>query len=698
MGLSWINPLYLAGLLLLALPVLIHLVQKQHSQGARFPSLMFLKQIPRREKQRREIRHWLLLLLRCLLLLLIVLAFARPFFNSATGISGLEPERQDSVIVLDRSYSMRIADHWQQALDNALQLVEQKQARDRIGIILIDDEAELISDLTTSADSLRTVLHDLSPGFKATRLPLAIEQASRLLAGSNASRKLIFVISDFQASGVSAVARISDDIELSALPVELTRAANASIAAVAIEASSGPLSDEFSLSVEVINRAPIPLDQEITLTLDGRTLAARKLRLAPGSTHTETFDRLSVSDDVVRGIVNLADDALALDNQHFFVYSSRQQLPLLIVEGNTARANQSVFLHNALELSRNPLYRIERKALNALQAEDLSSQAVIIMNDVALPAGALAEALADFVTAGGGLLVIAAAAAQPNWPTALLPGSPGRILESKQASAYNMTDFESDHPLTLDLGSRNTIDLSLARVFNYRQLQPGADDRIVARYSDGAAALLERRVGQGRALVMTTTLDTHWNDIALQPAFLPFLHQSLRYLSAYEPYPNQSTIGGITDVMRYARALAGADAIIAAGTDGPLLVESPAASEIRINRQSPLLTLTEPGFYQAHHAAAPGVEITLAANVDPHEANQQTLDVARFVEEIKASADSAATGKTLNRRQAAEYEQQQQLAYAILLAVLALTLIEALSANWINIRQSMRIRGTDQAA
>jgi hypothetical protein len=182
MGLSWINPLYLSGLLLLGLPVFIHLVQKQHSQGMRFPSLMFLKQIPQREKRRLEIRHWLL----------IVLAFARPFFNTEGGANGLEPERQDSVIVLDRSYSMRIADHWQQARDQALQLVEQKQARDRIGVILIDDQAEIISDLSTSAADLRRLLEEQSPGFKSTRLPLAIEQAARLLATSNASRKQIY--------------------------------------------------------------------------------------------------------------------------------------------------------------------------------------------------------------------------------------------------------------------------------------------------------------------------------------------------------------------------------------------------------------------------------------------------------------------------------------------------------------------------
>ncbi|MDH3760800.1 MAG: BatA domain-containing protein [Gammaproteobacteria bacterium] len=691
MGLSWINPLYLSGLLLLALPVLIHLVQKQHSQGKRFPSLMFLQQIPQREKRRFEIRHWLLLALRCLLLALIVFAFARPFLSTESGTAELEPGRKDSVIVLDRSYSMRIADHWQQALDLALQRVDRKQPLDRIGIVLFDEETEILSDLTTSADNLRALLRPLSPGYKATRLPAAIEQAARLLAGSNASGRQILVISDFQAAAAPSVAKISTDIELTALPVEVTRVANASITSVAIEPSSRAAADEFSLTLEVTNRAATPLRQEVILTLDRRELARRELMLAPASTVSESFDRLNVSDDLLRGTVSLGDDALALDNRHFFVYSSRQQVPLLIVEGPAARANQSFYLENALKLARNPAFRVERRALNALKAEELQNFAVVIINDLSIPGGDLGEALGEFVAAGGGLMVSVGAAEQPNWPAAYLPGSPGRKVDAKRGAAYNMTTFEFDHPLSITLGARNTTDLSLARVYSYRELQPGTDDEVVARYSDGAVALVERRVGQGRVLLSTTTLDTHWSDLALQPAFLPFLHQSLRHLTAFESHAKQSRIGDIADVMRYARALAGTDAIVAAAADGPLIVESPSAREIRVSRQSPLLTLAEPGFYQVHHATPAGVEITLAANIDPREANQEKLDVDRFVEEIRASAEPPATGAVLTRRQAAEHEQQQQLAYAILLAVLALTLVEALSANWIGAR---RTRGT----
>lgn len=416
--------------------------------------------------------------------------------------------------------------------------------------------------------------------------------------------------------------------------------------------------------------------------------------LAPRSAVTETFDRLSVSDDLLRGSVSLEDDALALDNQHFFVYSSKQQLPLLVLQGPAARTNQAIYLQNALKLLRNPVFRVERMALNALKAEDLPGWAVIIMNDVSIPGGELGEAITAYVDAGGSLLVTMGETAQRNWPTAYLPGKPGLKVDAQRGTAYHIADFETDHPLSIDLGARNTTDLALARVFSYRELQSGEDDLVVAEYNDGATALLERRLGRGRVLVLTTTLDTHWNDLALQPVFLPFLHHSLRYLTAYEPYSNQPEIGNIIDVMRYARALAGADAILAAANDGPLIIEPPSAREIRVDRQSPLLNLAEPGFYQVHHATPPDAEITLAVNIDPHEANPETLDVDRFVEEIRASARPPVEGTILTKRQAAEHEQQQQLAYAILLAVLVLTLIEALSANWIGAGRSVSPRRT----
>jgi len=688
MGISWISPLYLTGALLLALPVLLHLVQKNRSDGIRFPSLMFLQQIPLREKRRLEIRNWLLLLLRCLLLLLVVLAFARPFLVGGSESIALDTGRHDSIIVLDRSYSMRIADHWQQAQDIALRLVDEKQAQDRIGIVVFDESTQVLSDLTTNADDLRRLLRRQAPGLRATRLRPGLEQATRLLSVSNASAKQILLISDFQTVALEPgkVAQLTRDIELKAFAVEVATAANATLSAVAIGPSAQGTADEFALTVEVTNHAASPLQRQLRLVIDGREIAQRDLRLEAGEVVTEIFDKLNAGRHPVRGVVSLDDDALALDNHAYFVYSSKQQLPVLLVEGTAARANQSLYVENALQLARTPAFRITRKRWQELQAADLAAFSVIIVNDASIPGGAPGASLQDFVAAGGGLLVVSGDQVQGNWPSAdggFLPGSPLQVVDAKPGEAFNIGSIVDAHPLLNAVGTRPGVDLSSARVFSYRNLEPGADDRVLARYSDGGVALLETTGLSGRVLVLTTTLDTHWNDLALQPAFLPFLHQALRYLAAFEPPAQDYAIGSVVDVMRYARALAGGDAIVAATGDTALVVEAPSSSEIRLNRQAPLLSIAEPGFYQVHRATPTGAEVVLAANINPVESNLKILDVKRYVEEIEASAVPPPAAELLTRRQAVEYEQRQQLWYVVLCVALALMLLEAISANWI---------------
>ena len=61
---SFLTPLFLLGLAALAVPVLIHLTQRERKSVVEFPSLMFLRKIPYESVQRRRIRDWLLLALR----------------------------------------------------------------------------------------------------------------------------------------------------------------------------------------------------------------------------------------------------------------------------------------------------------------------------------------------------------------------------------------------------------------------------------------------------------------------------------------------------------------------------------------------------------------------------------------------------------------------------------------------------------
>ena len=77
--------------------------------------------------------------------------------------------------------------------------------------------------------------------------------------------------------------------------------------------------------------------------------------------------------------------------------------------------------------------------------------------------------------------------------------------------------------------------MTTARFFRYRPIDTGETTTVMARYDDGNAALTERRVGEGKVLLWASTLDNFWNDLALKPVYLPFVHRVAEYLADYTP-------------------------------------------------------------------------------------------------------------------------------------------------------------------
>src|ERR671925_1301904 len=96
---SFLTPLFLVGLGAIAIPVLLHLIQRERRNVVQFPSLMFLRRIPYQSVRRRRIRHWLLLAMRLAAMLLVVLAFARPFVRRNTVTASTDGARELVVLV-----------------------------------------------------------------------------------------------------------------------------------------------------------------------------------------------------------------------------------------------------------------------------------------------------------------------------------------------------------------------------------------------------------------------------------------------------------------------------------------------------------------------------------------------------------------------------------------------------------------------
>src|SRR6187431_453075 len=101
---AFLAPLFFAALASLAIPIVIHLTQRERKQVVEFPSLMFLEKIPYQSVRRRRIRDWPLLAMRLAAILLIVFAFARPFMRSSPVALASAMGPREVVVLLDHSY------------------------------------------------------------------------------------------------------------------------------------------------------------------------------------------------------------------------------------------------------------------------------------------------------------------------------------------------------------------------------------------------------------------------------------------------------------------------------------------------------------------------------------------------------------------------------------------------------------------
>ena len=228
---SFLAPLLLLGLGAIAVPIFVHLIQRERKRVVEFPSLMFVQKIPYQSVQRRRIRHWFLLLMRAAAIALIVAAFARPFFpeGAAAAMAALGGSRE-VVIVLDQSASMGYADHWQRAKDEASKAIAAVGAGDRATLVLFGRNAEETIRATADRGRLAGTLGAATLTSGATRYGPALKLAESILARSTLQRREAILISDFQKSGWTGSEDVRFGAGLTLTPVRVSSEALANVA------------------------------------------------------------------------------------------------------------------------------------------------------------------------------------------------------------------------------------------------------------------------------------------------------------------------------------------------------------------------------------------------------------------------------------------------------------------------------------
>lgn len=525
----FLTPLYLLGAALVTLPIVLHLLRRDVAPPLPFTAVRLLRKTAVERSRRHRLRDLILLAARVCALLLLAASFARPYRAAAPGVS------RTTVIAVDRSFSMAAPARIARARELAQQAIDEARG-DRIVVLAFDERADVIAASGSAADA-RAAVAGIEVGFGATRYAAALDKAAELLLDESTGR--VVIVSDLQRSGFDqAGAVLPEGIEIVVRDAG-GATGNLSVSNAAIEGRQ--------VTVTVRNADSAARTVDVAVVADARPLAARRVTVAPDSPVDVVFDAATDVREAKAAIAGDVADGYAADNERYAVRAARSLPRVLIVTG-TAGSTSGFYLSRALlaEGDEGPDFAVRTvtgqtfSALTPAELRDERAIALLSTHGLDRRAG---EALRGYLQSGGGLFIAAAPELDAAVLSTLLAWTPPLVpAELRNVGVLAATDLR--HPVLrpFDAVAANFGQVSFERAWG---VDTARHWRVVARYTDGHAALAERTGGPGRVLLLTSDVDRRWNDFPLHASFVPFAQEAARYLGARAPAISAYLVGDV---------------------------------------------------------------------------------------------------------------------------------------------------------
>jgi hypothetical protein len=563
----------IGGVALLAVPLIIHLINRLRFRRVRFAAMEFLLQSQERNRRRLLMEQWLLLLVRTVIVAALLLLLARwtldpqqmSFFRGAMvhqlvllDDSGSTQERWEETSAFRdgvKAVQQLLSDGAARPLTQRFTLLRLSKLNEPVALQRVIDEA-FVSEMALKLDpSVMTPSHQ-GPGLLS-----GLQAVTSMLKDDRTVVHRVTVISDFREndwkdakalqSALQELSAVSSGIQL----VRTTAKAQPNLAVTELSGATqiATAGVPLRLKVGVSNLGDDPVTEvRLSLADDGvrLPLAAYFERIDPKTTAYQDVDVRLMTVGAHRLSASLEADALAADNVRYLSVITRPSLPVLVIDGgDTGQAGSYVIDALAADAASTGV-SATLDSLDGLRRRNLTEFAVLYLLDVPeLPADAI-EFVEQYVQDGGGLVWSLGPNVRPEFYTESLYKSgqglfpvpldrnPVELLADPNSAEADLRP--ADHPLfAIFQGDDNPF---LTSVHIQQAWVPPVEwDRSDRRRQDGCTTLaqlrtgspflVEKAFGAGRVMACLSTFDPLWNDWARNPSFVVFQLEVLQSLA-----------------------------------------------------------------------------------------------------------------------------------------------------------------------
>ncbi|MCE9605852.1 MAG: BatA domain-containing protein [Planctomycetia bacterium] len=708
---EFMHPGMLFGALAAGIPVVLHLMMRQRPRQLEFPALRFLQARQTSNRRTLKLRHLLLLLLRMAALALLAFALARPSAK-LFGMLGDEEGPVTAVLVFDTSsrmsYTAEKRTRLEAAREFADKLLASLPAKSEIGILDTSTPSRVYeADMTIARERIA----QLKTGGRGVPLAATCESAAELLREAKYPRKELYVFTDFSVGAWSGN-RAGDWAQ---------RAVDGGVAKVEfIDVGAEKPVDyalgNLALSDQMLVRnRPLLVSSAVSaigagtkrivrlLVIDPQTgkLAERGVQevdLAADETKEVSFTIGSLDLGTHQGELRIDDaDSLPENNVRYFTVNVRSAPRILVAAPNPV-ATRAAYYTQAIagrELQVNGIapYDVFYGTYDKLAEEDFHKYSALVLLDPPPLADTLWQQIEAYARGGGGTALFLGPDAQPSKfnteiPQTVLAGKLGIQARYPQGDLYFWPDADQ-HPLLADFKPvKSSTPWEDFPVYRYWQLTPAEGTTFVAPYNNDAPAIVERPIGLGRALTITTPIseptdlpeDDRWNLLPIGPRPWPFvvlMNGVTTYLVGRDDPVNylaqEAAIVRLDPTKRFETYL-----VTRRNADVPPLR---LAADLKRNRLTVPITDAAGNYRVQAGGSADGVDLGFSVNLPADGESLRRIDAARL-EKLFADVPHATVKKFAELRRESNPDRAGRELFPILICTVAVVLgLEQVLAN-----------------
>jgi Aerotolerance regulator N-terminal/von Willebrand factor type A domain len=684
--LSFLTPLYILGAFAIAAPIIFHLIRRMPRGEVSFSSLMFLSPTPPRMTRRSRIENWLLLLLRSAAVLLLALAFARPFLRQAALLGIGDSESRRVAILIDTSASLRRGDLWNRAIEQATQAIGSSRPGDDLAVLSFDTQTRTLMSFEES-ESLdparrqavaRSRLSGLSPSWGATQTGQALIDAVSLLQdvkdttadNARAPRQVILVTDLQRGSHLEALGGFEwpPDVELLVKSVA-DDSPNASLQGLGDSATSTPdeKAEAGEIRVRVANELGASTEQ-FKLAWEGSTDQPTPVYVPPGESRV-----VRLKQPPKATTLRLEGDAHSFDNLLYLTQSATRESTVLYVGPDAPDDPAGLLYYLSLVCQDQSDQKVTIRAIEPdtpiLGSPGESIPLVVVGGS---PSAANIQQIRRLAEAGAVVLLVIRNPDQATAFSSLIGLAEIKIEEAKVAKDVMLGEIDFGHPLFAPLAAPQFNDFTKIHFWKYRHIDIGesAGIRALARFENQDPAILEKLLGKGTLILLTTSWVPADSQLARSSKFVALMAGLLKQ-------------GGLEADMLKPLRVGDSLALDPIASDAaPVTIREPSGSLVELSHGATVFSNTdEPGVYVLQSAAEPR---SFAVNLDPSEGQTAPLDIESLEQLGCRLADSSPIlidPDHARQLRNAELEGRQKIWRWLIVAAIGILILETLLAS-----------------